>query len=123
MVPAMAFGDARAYSASPTGNTLAKPMLFRISNASTHPTLALWPAALIVAAATSASWALALIPRPTMILTTSLGSLKRLAQRRQNATAATSAEIDTAESRVINQVVGIVRPKNTRSTWLGTHSR
>src|ERR1700686_1043765 len=98
-------------------------MLFTTSNVNTHPMLALWPPALIVAAAASASSPLELMPRPIIIMTTSLGSLKRLDHRRQNATAETSAEIDTTESRVINHVVGTVRPKNTRSTWLGTQSR
>src|SRR5471032_1019708 len=123
MVAAITFGEARAYSASPTGNKLAKPMLFRTSNIRTHPTPALWPPALIVAATASDSSAVALMPIPTMILTISLGSLNRLDHRRQKATAATKEEIETTESTVISQVVGSVRPKNTRLMLFGTQSR
>jgi hypothetical protein len=53
---------------------------------------------------------------------TSLGSRKRLDHRRQKANAATRPETLTTASTVISQVVGIVRPKNTRFTLAGTHS-
>src|SRR5271165_4408078 len=122
MVPETAFGDARAYMARPTGNTLAKPMLLKTSNPSTQPTPALWPVEDTTAAAASDSRATALSPRPIVILMGSLGSLKYLDHRRQNANAATRLETLTTESRVISHVVGIVRPKNTRFTLLGTQS-
>src|ERR1700681_4122285 len=98
-------------------------MLFRTSNTSTQRMAAASPPAVIVAAVASASGAIALMPRPITILTTSLGSLKRLDQSRQKATAAIREEIDATESTVISHVVGIVRPKNTMSMLLGTQSR
>src|ERR1017187_2221671 len=120
MVPTTDFGEARANNASPTGNTFANPMLLRSSNPSTHPTLALRVGAETSAAEASESSASALKPSPIAILMTSLGSLKRFAHMRQNATAATRQVTLTTESTVISHVVGIVRPKKTRLTLFGT---
>src|ERR1035437_4032682 len=122
MVPTIDFGEARANRARPTGNTFANPMLLRISNPSTQPTLSLCVGVETSAAPASESSASALKPSPIAILMTSLGSLKRFAHTRQNATAATRQETLTTESSVISHVVGIVRPKKTRLTLLGTHS-
>ena len=59
---------------------------------------------------------------PRVIFVTSAGSPKRLPHSRQKAIAATSAANDNTASTVISHVVGIVRPKNTRSIWDGAQS-
>src|SRR5579863_608780 len=123
MVPATALGDKRAYSANPTGKTLEKPKLLRTSNASTQPILAFWPPAAMAAAAVSDSNAPALKASPSVILMISLGSLKCFDHSRQKATLAIRLAMLTVASSVINQVVGIVRPKKIMLTCSGTQSR
>src|SRR5688572_5240328 len=116
IVPAMALGATRAYMARPTGKTLAKPALFRNSNARIQPMLTLTPPAEATAAPTRQRAAPALRARPMVIFVISLGSLKRLAHRRQKATAPNRKETLTTASSVTSQVVGIIRPKNSRLT-------
>src|SRR5580704_2354050 len=122
IVEAIAFGDARAYRASPTGMMLAKPALLSTSKARTQPKLALRSGVANVLAIARARMANMASTNPMIILLISLGSLKCLAHRRQKASAITRKLIETIESTVISHVVGMVCPKNTMLMWLGTQS-
>src|ERR1035437_8605614 len=95
-------------------------MLLKNSTPSAQPIPAFCPDVENAAAAARQSTPTALSPRPIVILTTSLGSGNRFAQNRQKATAANRNVTLTTASSAINQVVGMVWPKNTRLTWSGT---
>src|SRR5690348_13061419 len=60
---------------------------------------------------------------PMLILVISAGSGNFFDQSRQNTTAPARQLTDKIESSVINQVVGICRPKKTRLAWSCAQTR
>src|SRR4051812_31612096 len=102
MVPPIAFGEAREYSASPTGSTLAKPMSLTKWKPTPHHRLALWPAGCSEAAARNRGPA-AEITTPMVSLLISLGSVHFEPYQRQNTTAPAMVMVEMKASRLSSQ--------------------
>ena len=62
-----------------------------------------------------------MLPMPSLVI--SAGSGNFLDQSRQNTTAPARQLTDRIESSVISHVVGILRPKKTRSAVFSAHTR